>query len=290
MTNYINILILVALLAMAVSLAYVKDIIPLQFYQETILKLIDRKNVYQESILKINDIKNTSEYTKTIFGHSYKLNKNIQKSWGVDIKNLPILNPMGINITLNNIGKKNRSSANSVIVFYNRVPKTGSSTIKKLLTLQSKNQKFNFEKSSEYDKRSNSISDEEKFVNYLDKIVYPTIFEKHMYFIDVSKYHSKMKVNWINIVRNPIDRFVSRFYYIRTSKYLDYMVERRGSQYPNEEWINKDLSSCILKSDPECDLSSKYMVDMQLTYFCGSSIEVYFLDLNIKNPITQVGF
>ena len=58
---------------------------------------------------------------------------------------------------------------------------------------------------------------------------------------------------------------------------------------PNEEWTNKDLSSCILKSDPECDLSSKYMVDMQLTYFCGSSIEVYFLDLNLKNPITQVG-
>ena len=46
-------------------------------------------------------------------------------------------------------------------------------------------------------------------------------------------------------------------------------------QYPNEEWTNKDLSSCILKSDPECDLSSKYMVDMQLTYFCGSSIEVF---------------
>ena len=68
------------------------------------------------------------------------------------------------------------------------------------------------------------------------------------------------------------------------------MVERRGGRYPNEEWINKDLSSCILKSDPECDLSSKYMVDMQLTYFCGSSIEVYFLDLNLKNPITQVGF
>ena len=290
MTNYINIFVLVALLAMAVSLAYVKDIIPLQFYQETILKIIDRKNVYQETILKINDIKNVSEYTKTIFGHNYKLNKNIKKSWGVDIRNLPILNPMAINITLNNIGKKNRSSANSVIVFYNRVPKTGSSTIKKLLTLQSKNQKVNFEKSSEYDKRSNSISDEEKFVNNLDKIVYPTIFEKHMYFIDVSKYHSKMKVNWINIDRNPIDRFVSRFYYIRTSKYLDYMVERRGSQYPNEEWTNKDLSSCILKSDPECDLSSKYMVDMQLTYFCGSSIEVYFLDLNLKSPITQIGF
>ena len=142
MTNYINIFVLVALLAMAVSLAYVKEIIPLKFYQETILKLIDRKNIYQESILKLNDIKNVSEYTKTIFSHSYKLNKNIKKSWGVDIKNLPILNPMGINIALNNIGKKNRSSANSVIVFYNRVPKTGSSTIKKLLTLQSKNQKI----------------------------------------------------------------------------------------------------------------------------------------------------
>ena len=201
MTNYINIFILVALLALAVSLAYFKDIIPIMVYQETNLKTNDSKKVLQFS-------KNISS------NHSYKLNIN-GKIHDIDIKNLPILHPLGNNFTLKNIGKNNRSSTNSLIVFYNRVPKTASSTILKLLSKQRKIQKFNFEKSTEYGNRSHSIRDEEKIVNHLDKIVSPTVLEKHMYFIDVSKYHSKIQVNWINVVRNPIDRFVSKFYYIR---------------------------------------------------------------------------
>ena len=33
----------------------------------------------------------------------------------------------------------------------------------------------------------------------------------------------------------------------------------------------KNLSTCILHNDPECDLSTNYLIEQQLTYFCGSA-------------------
>ena len=42
---------------------------------------------------------------------------------------------------------------------------------------------------------------------------------------------------------------------------------------PNEDWFKKDLSDCILTTDPECDFGTDYLIEQQLTYFCGSSPE-----------------
>ena len=42
---------------------------------------------------------------------------------------------------------------------------------------------------------------------------------------------------------------------------------------PNQDWFAKDLSECILTNDPECDFGSDYLIEQQLTYFCGSAPE-----------------
>ena len=42
------------------------------------------------------------------------------------------------------------------------------------------------------------------------------VFEGHFYFwgLDEVKACSKLKANWINVVRDPIDKFVSAFFFV----------------------------------------------------------------------------
>ena len=45
------------------------------------------------------------------------------------------------------------------------------------------------------------------------------------------------------------------------------------SERPNHDWFERDISQCILSNDSECDFGSDYLIEQQLTYFCGSAPE-----------------
>ena len=75
---------------------------------------------------------------------------------------------------------------------------------------------------------------------------------------------------WINMVRDPVDRYVSLFNFLRSEhRWLNQL------QKPPEEWFEKDINKCIISGDPECQFNSDshYLKEQQLTYFCGSSPE-----------------
>jgi hypothetical protein len=82
------------------------------------------------------------------------------------------------------------------------------------------------------------------------------------------RYDENFAVNWINIARDPIDRLVSDFYYNREEERWKDVTNK-----PSLEWFSKDLSQCILENDIECDFSNDYLIEQQLTYFCGSAPE-----------------
>ena len=70
------------------------------------------------------------------------------------------------------------------------------------------------------------------------------------------------------LVRDPVERYISEFYYNRQEERWKDIIER-----PNQDWFEKDLSQCILTNDPECDFGPGYLIEQQLTYFCGSAPE-----------------
>ena len=73
----------------------------------------------------------------------------------------------------NSIIKRNNLDSNHIII-YNRVSKTGSTSIQKLLNLQSRNQQFYYISSTQYWERDSSIQNERQFVKFLKNINHPT--------------------------------------------------------------------------------------------------------------------
>ena len=168
-----------------------------------------------------------------------------------------------------NWGTNNRTNENAPLVIYNRVPKTGSSTMQDLLWLQvNETDLFAYERAYEYWHRANSKAEEEEMVKEWKEIQNTTIWEKHLYFIDTSRYDLEFKANWINIVRDPIDRYISEFYFLRRASRWAYQADR-----PPQDWFDLDLNECLETIDPNCDLNVNYLTEQQLTYFCGSAPE-----------------
>ena len=93
--------------------------------------------------------------------------------------------------------------------------------------------------------------------------------DQHFFFIDAAAYGlpGKSAPNWINVVREPVERFASLFRYHRNPK------RWIGSNKPPKSWFAKEFSDCVLAGDPECqhDPKGNYLAEQQLTYFCGSS-------------------
>ena len=82
-----------------------------------------------------------------------------------------------------------------------------------------------------------------------------------------------MVPTWVNMVRDPIERFVSSFSYQRRMQ--RFKTPKRRILKPPKEWFEKNISSCVLFGDPECQYNpeSAYPKQQILTYFCGSSPE-----------------
>ena len=62
-----------------------------------------------------------------------------------------------------------------------------------------------------------------------------------MYFINVENYNKDFEVNWINVVRDPIERFISEFYYNRQEERWRDIINR-----PNQDWFDK---GCLISED-----------------------------------------
>ncbi|KAK1125291.1 hypothetical protein K0M31_005664 [Melipona bicolor] len=83
---------------------------------------------------------------------------------------------------------------------------------------------------------------------------------------------------YINIVRDPVERVISWYYYVRAPWYY---VERKqifpDLPLPDPNWLKKDFESCVLKADRECRYLEGEIHEgigdhrRQTLFFCGHS-------------------
>ena len=113
--------------------------------------------------------------------------------------------------------------ANQSILFYNRVPKTGSEDMNKLLEHLSNENGFRryvdkHSASGKYEVTKMTITEKlaymELFDANKDNITIPFSLTKHTNFLDFEEFNRTNPI-YINIVRNPVERVISWYYYIR---------------------------------------------------------------------------
>ena len=99
----------------------------------------------------------------------------------------------------------------------------------------------------------------------------PLVFDRHFFLPDWARLGGRT-VNMMNIVREPVSRIISGYYFARQK--TDW-----GNKKPPQAWFNKDFESCVREEDPECQVGLGGMT-MQVTFFCGSHIQC----ANSTNP------
>jgi len=169
------------------------------------------------------------------------------------------------------------------LLFFNRVAKTGSQALIALLVdLQEKNKfKANIDitmKGKEY-----VMEPKERVATQVDKVKSMArtggVFIKHYNFIDFEEHGATIRPDYFAVVRNPIERVISWFYYWRSSwNIVSRIMELPEEPLPDLDTLKKDFDSCVLEGDPECTFiegtDSLGFGDhrSQMMAFCGHDI------------------
>lgn len=163
------------------------------------------------------------------------------------------------------------------LLFFNRVPKVGSQTAMELLRLLSIRNNFNFHKdrTQKVENIKLTVNEEKWLVNMVDYFTPPSAYVKHVCFVDFSRHNTSVPI-YVNLVRDPVERVISWYYYVRAPWYF---VERKRAfpelPLPNPNWLRKDFEKCVRLNDPECRYYPGLKHDgfgdhrRQTMFFCG---------------------
>ena len=79
---------------------------------------------------------------------------------------------------------------------------------------------FTYKSSTVFWIQSQTVDQEMDFLYRYFTNAEPYAMDRHVYFVDAASYGVPEAVlpNWINVVRDPIERFVSSFHYLRQTK------------------------------------------------------------------------
>jgi len=171
----------------------------------------------------------------------------------------------------------NTKNAKKDILFFNRVPKVGSQTAMELLKTLAVKNNFHYHKDRTQKVETIKLTyNEEKWlsnlINYFDA---PAVYVKHVCYVNFTQFNLPDPI-YINLVRDPVERVISWYYYVRAPWYF---VERKRAfpdlPLPNPNWLRKDFETCVRTSDPECRYIQGLKKDgfgdhrRQTMFFCG---------------------
>lgn len=176
----------------------------------------------------------------------------------------------------------NRTNPDAKVLVYNKVPKCGSTKMWNTLKGLAKKHKYQHIHSFTSDVRRLNTSEENELANELSKHEKKIIYERHFYTLDWTRHEQNLKVNLMNMVRDPVERAISMFNYIRAPRVWDGKGPKINTHMPNASWFAKTLETCVLENDQECQIGGSFpfpgpkkiiRTDMVLTYFCGTHVE-----------------
>ncbi|KAG8252865.1 Heparan sulfate 2-O-sulfotransferase 1 [Homalodisca vitripennis] len=159
-----------------------------------------------------------------------------------------------------------------MIIIYNRVPKTGSTSFVNVAYDICKRNMFNvLHLNVTANQHVMSLADQARFVRNLTQWTAkkPGLYHGHVSFIDFGKFGVTQKPIYINILRKPLDRLVSYYYFLRYGdNYRPHLLRsRHGDKMTFDE--------CVKKHHDDCNPDNMWL---QIPFLCGHAAECWEME------------
>lgn len=191
----------------------------------------------------------------------------------------PISNLLDLQLARLNAERLNNTrNAEIDVLFFNRAAKVGSEAMLELfIALEEYNEELTLERSGLRDPtvRQMGKDEQEEVAEYVSSLEEGTFYIRHINWIDFDEFDLPKPI-YINMVRDPVERVISWFYYARSS--YKNAVEYR--KMPNKRikpasWYKKNFNDCVRSGDPECQYVPHTVKDIvpnfkrQSLFYCG---------------------
>ncbi|KAH0953312.1 hypothetical protein HN011_002575 [Eciton burchellii] len=149
------------------------------------------------------------------------------------------------------------------VVIYNRVPKTASTSFVGLVYDLCRQNKYhvlhiNVTNNMHTLTLTNQIQFASNISNW--KTMKPAFYHGHIAFLNFEKFGIKRTPLYINLLRKPLDRFVSYYYFLRYGdNFRPHLIRKKHGD-------TKTFDECINIGQPDCDPSNMWL---QIPFLCG---------------------
>ncbi|KAG5900428.1 hypothetical protein JTB14_029314 [Gonioctena quinquepunctata] len=206
---------------------------------------------------------------------------------------MKLLESTGEMSSLQPLQLNNTRKAKTDVIFFNRVPKVGSQTLMELIRRLSIRNDFGFHQDRVQRVETIRLSpeDQAELAGLVSSYEPPSVYIKHVCFTNISNFGLPEPI-YINLVRDPVERVISWYYYIRAPWYY---VERKIAfpdiPLPDPKWLKKDFEQCVLSGDRECRYMKGEIREgigdhrRQSMFFCGHHSDC--LPFNTKGALER---
>ncbi|XP_030387984.1 heparan sulfate 2-O-sulfotransferase pipe-like [Scaptodrosophila lebanonensis] len=144
-------------------------------------------------------------------------------------------------------------------IFFNRLEKVGSQSMTQLLGKLGERNGFATYRNEIPPSKPNTelFEEEEEFVQQLLELVDPAVYVEHTNWINFTS-HNMPKPIYINLVRHPIQKVMSAYYYRRHPMIYANAIQRRPNKpVDTKEYFDRTFNDCVRQQiAPECVFDS----------------------------------